>query len=746
MSGDGARAGAQGEAAGRGAAMLRGIVLAALFALPFLALFVTPRLSFPYVTTKGFAFRAIVELAFAAWAWLAIVDARYRPRGSVLLACFGAMLAAMAAADALGVDPERSFFGNFLRMEGYATLLHLFAFFLVAATVLESETLWRRYFATSVGVSVLVSCFGLVQHFGYVAAPWGVLRIDATFGNPAYLAGYLLLHVFLAAFLLARAQRAWSRGALAAALALDIGVLWLTATRGAAVGLVAGAAAAALVLLWRGGARRAARRAAWLVLALVALGTAGIVAARHSPLAAESTMIERFAEIGPGDATGDVRLRIWSIAWQAFRERPILGWGQENFRAAFDRDFDPVLAHDAEWVDRAHNLVLDWLVAGGAVGGLAYLSLFAASLWLLWRRGGARLEESALLSGLIVGDFVNLLFLFDGVATYLIFASVLAYLHASAVREAKPRRAFAVAPAVRRAAGPAIALLLMYALWLDGRGLLACAALQKALVAGAAPEFVAAPAEGGIFVTPPPQSYDDLVAMRDWFRRAIAYRSFGTGEAREAFALVSYGFLSSGDDPWVRANFARLAVAEMAAQVRDHARVRDMLFLGSMEVLLGRYDEGIAMLDRAAALAPRRQTIAAMLALAYQREGETAKSLSLLQRAFDLDPTYDTMRIAYAAAAIASGDEERGRALLVERYGTDLVPDNRLIAAYEAIKRSDKVVALWRMRVASDPGNTDDRVRLAGALMRAGKGLDAVKELGRLNQAVTRPQGPAAAQ
>jgi O-antigen ligase/Flp pilus assembly protein TadD len=712
---------------------LRGAILAGLFALPFLALFLTPRLYFPFVTPRTFAFRAIVELVFAAWVWLAIRDVRYRPRRSALLVCFCAALMAMAAADALGADPARSFFGNFLRMEGYATLLHLFAFFLVAGAVLDSETLWRRFFAASLAASVLVAYDGLLQRLGVVPAPWGVGRIDATFGNPAYLAGYLVINGFVAGFLLVRARGA-GRAALGAALALDLWVLWLTATRGAVVGLAAGAVALALAALWRGGARARRWAAAALVLTLLAGG--GVIAASHSPLAQRSAMLARFGEIGSGDATGAVRLRVWAIAWQAIRERPLLGWGQENFTTAVDRHFDPVLARDAEWVDRAHNLVLDWLVAGGVVGGLAYLSLFAVALALLWRRGRA---EDAVLAGLLVGDFVALLFLFDSLATYLLFVTVLAYLHAGT-----PRRdaAKAAAPAwPGRAAGPALACCLAVAWVLGARGLLACAALERALVPAAAPLPVAAQPDGSVVVTLPPETYDGLVAERDGLRRAIGYGSFGTPEAREDLALVAYDLLLCGDDPWVRANVAPYAVEEMTQQVRDEGQVRDMLFLGSLLVALDRFDEGIAVLDRAAALAPRRQSIVERLAVAYQGKGDTAKALDLRRQAFALDPGYDPARLAYAAAAIAAGGGEIGRRLLVERYGTDLVPDDRIIAAYRAANEPDKVVELWRKRVASEPGNASYHVALAAALKRAGRDVDALKELGALNRVLTRPGG-----
>ena len=723
----------------RAAGLLEGAILAGLFALPFLALFLTPRLYFPYVTARGFAFRAIVALTAACWAGLALIEPRFRPRRSAILWCFAAALAAMAAADALSDDPARSLFGNFVRMEGYWTLLHLFAIFVVASAVLSTERRWTRYFATSVAASVLVAAFGLAQRWGYLAAPWGTGRIDATFGNPAYLAAYLLMHAFLAGFLLVRAGGIFARAALACACALDLAVLWLTATRGAAVGLAAGIVVAALAIASSAGERASARRLAALAAALVILGSAGFVVIRHAPLVARSAMLERFAAIGPGDATVDLRFRIWRIAWQAIRDRPVLGWGQENFVLAVDRHFDPAIAHDSEWVDRAHNLVLDWLVAGGAVGGLAYLSLFAAAAWLLWR--GPRAPGDALLGGLLAGYFVATLFLFDGTMSYLLFASVLAYLHARAVRERGHRRAAAVTPALLGLGAVSAALVLGGALWLDLRGLVAAAAMERALTAHAEPVSVSAGREGSVTLAAPARSNDALIEKRDWFRRAIDEGSFGTREARELLALSAYEILSAGDDPWVRENFAPAAIAAMTAQVREHPEARDWLFLGSLLVVMGRYDEAIAALDAAKALAPRRQSIHLVLAAAFRRKGEPAKALAADQDAFELDPTYDAARLDYAAAAIAAGDEERGRQLLVARYGTDMVPDDRVIAAYGAAKRDDKVIALWRLRVASEPDNANYRIQLSGALMRAGRGLDAVKELGGLNRILTRPQG-----
>ena len=60
-------------------------VLAPLFIIPFLALYISSDLFFPFITGKNFAFRALVEIAFVGYVVLALADKRYRPQFSWVL-------------------------------------------------------------------------------------------------------------------------------------------------------------------------------------------------------------------------------------------------------------------------------------------------------------------------------------------------------------------------------------------------------------------------------------------------------------------------------------------------------------------------------------------------------------------------------------------------------------------------------------------------------------------------------------
>lgn len=118
---------------------LRQVVIGGLFLVPFVSFFVSGSLFFPYVTTKAFLFRAIVEAVFGAWLVLALTVPEYRPKKSLLLYAVLGFLLVVGLADFLGVEPVRSFWSNFERMDGYVSLLHLGAYFLVASTVLTAE-------------------------------------------------------------------------------------------------------------------------------------------------------------------------------------------------------------------------------------------------------------------------------------------------------------------------------------------------------------------------------------------------------------------------------------------------------------------------------------------------------------------------------------------------------------------------------------------------------------------------------
>ena len=98
------------------------------------------------------------------------------------------------------------------------------------------------------------------------------------------------------------------------------------------------------------------------------------------------------------DNSSMTRIYLWQGAWILWKEHPLLGVGfgafPEKVQALSDRgEIGPILVNV-----HAHNVVLHWLAAQGAVGALALLFLFAQP-WLAapsWRHPGTPWTQARL--------------------------------------------------------------------------------------------------------------------------------------------------------------------------------------------------------------------------------------------------------------------------------------------------------------------------------------------------------------
>ncbi|HEV3245153.1 MAG TPA: O-antigen ligase family protein, partial [Candidatus Paceibacterota bacterium] len=419
--------------------ILRWVVLVGVFALPFIPLVVTTWLFFPFITGKNFLFRAIVEAVTLCWLALCLVAPKYRPRRNWIFAAFLIFIVVIAIADTQGVNPFKSFWSNFERMDGWITIAHLFCYTVVAACVINAENLWRRLFELTIAISVFIDLWGFSQIFGVVALGEGgtsglSARIDATFGNPIYLAIYMLFHVFLAALLVYQSGRLkwepWERIAFPVALvvgllfiavsggtlswpavllylvvlacivglmfakrsyllsfviALDAIALLFTGTRGTTFGLIGGTVLGGLIYIFLAPHAKQARKYVLGGIALIIIAAGGLWLARDTSAVASVGFLQRLVEISPTETTVASRFLNIGIAWQGIKERPILGWGQEEYAIVFDKYYDPRMYPDEQWFDRVHDIVFDWWVAGGTLGLLSYLGLLGSYLWILWR-------------------------------------------------------------------------------------------------------------------------------------------------------------------------------------------------------------------------------------------------------------------------------------------------------------------------------------------------------------------------
>jgi hypothetical protein len=124
----------------------RHVAMASIFAVPVVAVIFVPTFLYPYIVGKAFVFRFLMIVAFFSYVYLLLTNISYKPRLTPFVVGFGAFVFVMALATIFSMDPSRSFWSNYERMEGYINLLCLFVLGLVATSLCLKDTEWTGSF------------------------------------------------------------------------------------------------------------------------------------------------------------------------------------------------------------------------------------------------------------------------------------------------------------------------------------------------------------------------------------------------------------------------------------------------------------------------------------------------------------------------------------------------------------------------------------------------------------------------
>ena len=270
----------------------------------------------------------------ALWLVLLLFDARYKPKKSWVLAMLAIFVGVVALSSIFGENFYRSFWSNYERMEGLVTYLHLLAYFLVLAGTMKTERVWNRLFNTTLFASAIIAFYGVFQLFGILQTHQGS-RLDATLGNASYLAVYMVFHIFLAMALFYRAQdyRKWIYFFI---IILESFVLYHTATRGAILGIIGSLFISWLLIAILSSSKKSKLAHISLLAGMIVI-IGSFLFLKNADFVKKSQVLNRFAGISLTEGTTESRLTIWKMSWAGFKEKPIFGWGQENFNLAFNK-------------------------------------------------------------------------------------------------------------------------------------------------------------------------------------------------------------------------------------------------------------------------------------------------------------------------------------------------------------------------------------------------------------------------
>ena len=415
-----------------------------------------PPTFFPFIVGKALYIRSLVEIAFVLWLVLAFWYPSHRLPRSWIVSALAAYVLVVLISSLLGVSPQRSLWSTYERMQGWIDLAHWFAFTIVAVSVFRSFRDWKALLQFNLGISFTMGLLGLAQMndisvLGYLS---GGGRINITLGNATFVGAYMLVNILIALAFLAhsmvrpdersqpqvsrRVERRrrrtrekssgfagpgiiWWQVFWVAVIALDGLMLVRSGTRGAVIGLAMGLLVFAVAYIVYGKLPRVRIVSAAFVGALVVV-VIGFVAVRDADwfqvVADSNQLIGRLSNIGLDDPSTRGRINSAQIGFDGFLDRPVFGWGPENYTIAYDYKLTAEVASiSTESFDQAHNKIIEEMVTKGALGLGAYMVVWLMMLWVVIRR--VREQEPALqLFTMLIGAaatayFVQNLFLFD---------------------------------------------------------------------------------------------------------------------------------------------------------------------------------------------------------------------------------------------------------------------------------------------------------------------------------------------
>jgi O-antigen ligase len=415
------------------------------------------------VITPGYLFYFDVTpkiVVLLAGTGILLFGAGRRPaRFRSLLTLFAALLVlnvvSLTVSSALSANPALSVYGTNWRRFGalVQTTAFLFAWFVAVHTTGRRD----RVVTVLRGVAMAgipAALYGIVQYFGWDPilpreayhvgeGIWTIVRPPGTLGYGSYFATWLLLTAILSLALVRMdTHRTWRRIGLSAA-ALALVAMFLTGTRAAMLGLVAGG----VTWLWWDGFRISRKIAAIAAVALLAC--AGFY---FSPPGRQLRSRTRwFTE----DPHGGARPELWRDSLRMAAQHPLAGYGPEVFTATFPHYESkelarayPNFAHESP-----HNILLDALVAQGIPGFLLLCALCGTGL-LACRKANCPALAAALLAGIVCQQFT----VFTA-PTAVIFYTTLALSVGLASEPAVPRKS----PLIAMAATAAGIVLLYFA-------------------------------------------------------------------------------------------------------------------------------------------------------------------------------------------------------------------------------------------------------------------------------------------
>ena len=695
-----------------------GIYCALLLPLAF-----TSQTMFPWHFGKTVIFQILVELLVLLLViYQSLSKDKLKVRFTLLDYAILSFGAALIIASLLGVNINRSFWGDQQRAQGVFTWLHFIAFYFVLRAMVREKKEWVKLGFFILGVSLassLIAFFGRnISFFNEIISRDN--RISGLIGNPIFFSAYLIIPAFLSfsLFLAFNRKTYWRYIALGVGI-INLIALYLSQIRGAFLGIVAGAVFSGIFYIILGKSRKTRiYLAGILAVFILTLGGLYVFNLKSDYLLRKVPRLHSLLDISPTATTASTRILAWRTAISAWRDKPLLGWGPENFQDAFDKHYNPKFlsfSFDETIWDKPHNVPLDFLATAGIIGFLTYMSIIGSAFYFLIKLVKREEEEEIkasliIITGALAAYFIQSLFAIETSNSLLLWLILLAFISSYyakyALRKTKEKRAGLLEnPLVINALIILSLIVLPFLAYKNINIYRASVAMGNARDSASidsvflwqknAPQVLKAEVpilwEQAIFLTKDMSDMDkngkldkatlDIVSPRLTRIFDEEIEKYPTSFVLRFWAGQFYGFLGE---------YVDTAYFEKSNKC---------------------YEEALAINDK-------RQSVPPLLAKNYYLMGQPEKGLEILKDLTAENDDYPEVHWFYGLGLLQSGIRAEGILELEKGQGYGLNSDKNiqfLIDLYAEEKSYQKIVPLYKILISKDPANPQYYASLAVA-------------------------------
>ncbi len=616
---------------------------------------------------------------------------------------------------AWGINFNRSFWGNQQRAQGIFTWLHFTVFYILVRQFFITKKDWFKLGMWAIIILFLSSILAwLGKYFSiFDQIILKESRLSGLIGNPIFFASYLIIPVFLCFvwyFLFVRKDRVegnngkaifWRWFCLIAGI-FSLITLIFSQVRGTFLGLLAGIFVIWILYLIYGCSERF-KKVFFIsgLLILIIFSFVYVFNQRSDYLSKNFPSIARLIDISPSTTTASTRLMAWKIAFKAWQDRPIFGWGPENYQDAFDKYYNPEFLKysfaETVW-DKPHSFPLEVLSETGTAGFACYLALIIVLVFYLIRIIKTEQDDKGrlgamILVGAVIAYVIQSGFAFEtsnSLLMWIVLLALVSYYHSSVSQTKEYDK-------------------ILFNKFIGWITILAIIAVPYLVYKNYT--FYKASVQMG-----DARDAAEIASVYQWQKNAELVLSTTVPFLWEQAIFLTQDLSSFDGNNKLNKNLLE-PVSPRLIEIfeREISREPDSylyrFWLSQLYGFMGEYvdnkyyQDSNELLKEAWEINPDHQHIPLLLAKNYLLQNKTEEGIEILEELVQKNPEFEEPHWFLGIALFRNGDEDRGVEELEKGQGFGLTYRSNifyLIDVYAKIEEYDKIIPLYKRLIRED--------------------------------------------